>query len=157
MHAMQLRRHRRSLAQAQGLLVKAARGLVIRPRVTPATTLLTVPELLNLSVPVCPRGAAGGTRRLRGFLASAGIGSKESSDAAGPAHRPERTRNGAAEVSARTHEHMRWTAGYPSQCALHGLEATVWPRARMGRRHARAGVPLALIRGLACEQQTITC
>ena len=97
MHAMQLRRHQRSLAQAQGLLVKAARGLVIRLRVTPATALLTVPKWLNLSVPVCPRGAAGGTRRLRGFLAFVGIGSKENSDAAGPAHRPELTRNAAAD------------------------------------------------------------
>ena len=70
----------------------------------------------NPSVPVCRRGAADGTRRLRGFLASAGIGSKKSLDAAGPAHRPDRTRNGAAEVStARPHEHiMRWTTGYPS-------------------------------------------
>jgi hypothetical protein len=125
--------------------------------VTPATALLTVPELINLSVPVRPRGAAGGTRQLRGFVASAGIGSKESSDAAGPAHRPERTRNGAAEMSARTHKHMRWTPGYPSQCALPGLEATVWPRACIGRRYAWAGVPLTLIRGLACEQQTVTC
>lgn len=61
--------------------VKAARELDLRLRVTPAVALMTIPQLLNLWVSYWPRGTADGTRCLRGFLASAGIGTKGSSGA----------------------------------------------------------------------------